>query len=306
MSILEFQNSSASLRLLASQRHLYTQAKHLQLWRVIGTIGLAAIAPLIYYLIPDSRAILAGIGGVWLLISRVVLEGIEAKRIKQAAKIQEQFDVELFKLPWNRVLVGNKLSPELISSADRGYTGDREKLKDWYADTGNVPYPLDVLLCQRANLVWDWRLRRHYACGISALTGLLFGLGVILAIATNLTLLDYLLALLIPSLAALLKGVEVARAHFKTAAEKEKIEREISVLWEAGLRDPISVSREQCRCIQDCIYVLRSKGPLVPDKWYTWLRDRYRVDMQSAVAELRTHAEHTWADDTQVSRTIAG
>jgi hypothetical protein len=296
MSILELQNSSTSLRLLASQRHLYTQAKHLQRWRVIGTIGLAAIAPLIYYLIPNSRAILAGVGGMWLLISRVILEGIEAKKIKQAAKIQEQFDVELFKLPWNRVLVGDRLSPELISSADKSYTGDREKLKDWYTDTGNVPYPLDVLLCQRANLVWDWRLRRHYAWGISALTALLFSLGIILAVATNLTLLDYLLALLIPSLAALLKGVEVARAHFKIAAEKEEIEREISLLWEAGLRNPTSVSREQCRCIQDCVYILRSKGPLVPDKWYIWLRDRYRVDMQSAVVELRTSAERALAD----------
>jgi len=296
MSIFELQNTSASLRLLASQRHLYTQAKHLQRWRVIGTIGLAAIAPLIYYLVPNSKAVLAGIGGVWLLVSRVVLEGIETKKIKQAAKIQEQFDVDLFKLPWNRVLVGNRLSPELISSADKSFTGDRERLKDWYADTGNVPYPLDVLLCQRANLVWDWRLRRHFAWGISILTTLLFGLGIVLAVATNLTLLDYLLALLIPSLAALLKGIEVARAHFKTAAEKERIEIEISVLWETGLKDPTSVSKEQCRRIQDCIYVLRSKGPLVPDQWYTWLRDRYQVDMQSAVAELKSSAERALAN----------
>ena len=294
------------MRLLAAQRHLYTQAKQLQRWRVAGTIGLAAIAPVMYYLIPDSKAGLAVSGGIWLLASRVILEGIEAKRIEQAAKIQEQFDVELFELPWNRVLVGNKLSPELINSADNSYSGDREELKDWYADTGSVPYPLDVLLCQRANLVWDWRLRRHYAWGISAMTALLLGLGIMLAVVTSLALLDYLLALFVPSLAALLRGVEVAKAHFKTATEKEKIEQEISEIWEAGLRDPTSVSREQCRRIQDCIYVLRSKGPLVPDEWYTWLRDRYQVDMQSAVAQLRTSAERALADDSQASGTIAG
>jgi hypothetical protein len=300
MSISESQNSPVNLQLLASQRHLYSQAKRLQRWRVIGTIGLAAIAPLVYYLIPNSRAVLAGIGGVWLLVSRVVLEGIEAKKMKQAATIQEQFDVGLFRLPWNHVLVGNRLSPELIVSADNSFTGDRENLKDWYADTGNVPYPLDALLCQRANLVWDWRLRRHCGLGISILTTLLFGLGVTLAIVTNLTLLDYLLALLMPSLAALLKGVEVARAHFRIAVDKERIEREISVLWEAALKNPTLVSREKCRHIQDCIYVLRSKGPLVPDQWYTWLRDRYQVDMKSAVAELRSRAEQALADSSQV------
>jgi hypothetical protein len=230
-----------------------------------------------------------------------VLEGIEAKTIRRAAAIQEQFDVALFKLPWNGVLVGNMLSPELIISADNSLTGDRENLKGWYADTSNVAYPLDVLLCQRASLVWDWRLRRHYAWGIAILTTLLFGLGVILAVATNLALLDYLLVFLIPSLAALLKGIEVVRAHFRIAGEKERIERAISVLWEAGLQDATSVSREECRHIQDCIYVLRRKSPLVPDQWYAWLRDTYRVDMKSAVAELKSDAEQALADSSQVA-----
>jgi len=172
----------------------------MQHWRVAGTVGLAAAAPLIYYLIPNSRATLAVIGGVWLVVSRAILEGIEAKKVKQAATIQEQFDVDLFNLPWNQVLVGDRVSPELVSSAAASFKGDREKLKGWYADTGNIPYPLGVLLCQRANLVWDWRLRRQYAWIVSILTVFLFSLGIVLAIVTNLTLLDYLLALLIPSL----------------------------------------------------------------------------------------------------------
>jgi len=297
MSIFEHQNSPAKLKLLAAQRHFYTQAKHLQRWRVLGTIGLAAIAPLIYYLLPESRMILAIIGGVWLIVSRFVLEDIEAKKIKQAATVQEQFDVGLFSLPWNEVLVGDRVSPELINSAAADFKGDTEKLKDWYADTGNIPYPLDVLLCQRSNLVWDWRLRRHYALIVSILTALLFGLGIALAISTNLTLLDYLLALLIPSLAALLNGVEVAKAHFKIAEEKERIEKKISAFWRSGLNNPSSITREQCRDVQDCIYTLRSKRPLVPDRWYAWLRDRYQIDMQSAVAQLKSAAEQTLEDE---------
>jgi len=296
-SIFERQNSPAKLNLLAAQRHLYTQAKHLQHWRVVGTVGVAAIAPLIYYLIPNSRAILAVIGGVWLVVSRVVLEGIEAKRVKQAATIQEQFDVDLLNLRWNQVLVGDRVSPELISSATANFKGDREKLKGWYADTGNIPYPLDVLLCQRANLVWDWRLRRHYAWIVSILTVFLFSSGIILAVATNLALLDYLLALLIPSLAALLNGVEAAKEHFKIAEEKERVEKVVSALWKSGLEKPSSISIEECRNVQDCIFALRSKRPLVPDRCYAWLRDRYQIDMQSAVAELKSCAEQALGED---------
>ena len=160
-----------------------------------------------------------------------------------------------------------------------------------------MPYPLDVLLCQRSNLVWDWRLRRHYAWVVSILTVFLFGLGIALAILTNMTVLDYLLALLVPSLPALLNGIEVAKAHFNIAEEKERIEKRVSAFWRSGLSDPSSVTREQCRDVQDCIYILRNKRPLVPDRWYDWLRDRYQIDMRSAVAELKSAAEQALGED---------
>jgi len=83
----------------------------------------------------------------------------------------------------------------------------------------------------------------------------------------------------------------------KEAEEKERIEKKVSAFWRAGLNNPSSVTREQCRDIQDCIYTLRSKRPLVPDRWHDWLRDRYQIDMQSAVAELKSAAEQTLEDE---------
>lgn len=291
MGISERQHSAANLKLLRAQRHLYTQAKRLQCWRMIGTIGLAAAAPLIYYLFPNSRTILAIIGGVWLIASRGVLEDVEAKQVKQAATVQEQFDVDLYGLAWNEVLVGDRVSPELINSAAADFKGDAENLGAWYADTGNIPYPLDVLLCQRSNLVWDWRLRRYYALMFCIFVAVLFSSEIIAAVWTKLTFLDYLLALLIPSLAALLNGLEIAKAHFRLAEEEKAFEQKVSALWRSGLDNPRSITIEQCRDIQDRIYTLRSARPLVPDILYAWLRDKYEFDMQSAVAELKSAVE---------------
>lgn len=297
MKISKLQNVPNSLNLLAAQRYLYTQAKNIQRWRVLGTVGLAGAAPFVLILFPNSKIIMAIIGGVWLLVSRVILENFEAKKIKQAANVQEQFDVSLFKLPWNHVLVGAKLSPELISSAEKAFSGNKEMLKNWYADTDGLPYPLDVLLCQRSNLVWDWRLRRHYAWIISLLTIILFSFGIAFAVVTNQTLLNYLLALFLPSLSALLKGIEVSKNHFEIASEKEKTEKQISAVWETGLNNPNSVSQEHCRDIQDFVYILRSKGPLVPDQWYNWLQKSYQVDMEAAVAKLKYEAEQAFTNN---------
>ena len=87
MSIFERQNSPANLQLLAAQRHLYAQAKKLQHWRMIGTVGIAAVAPLALLLVPGSKPFMAVIGGLWLLVSRLVFEGFESKKVKQAANV---------------------------------------------------------------------------------------------------------------------------------------------------------------------------------------------------------------------------
>ena len=286
VNIASEQNTADNLRLLVAQRHLYTRAKGLRRWRTFGSVGLAGVAPFILFFWPNLKSLMAFIGGFWTLIASLVGHA-ESKKKKEAATIQEQFDTELFELPWNHMLVGNKLTPELIHAATRDFKGSKNELRDWYSDPGSTPYPLNVLLCQRSNLVWDWRLRRHYGTAITVLTAVYFIFTIVFVIATKQTLLDYILGLFLPSLSAFLQGIEVAKAHFTTAKEQEDKEKESSSLWESGLENPDSVSQEDCRKIQDWIYLRRSTGPLVPDWWYKWLRDKYDIDMRLVVEELK-------------------
>jgi hypothetical protein len=304
MTIYEAQNLDANLKLLAAQRQLYGQAKRWQHWREAGTIVLAAIAPLIYYLSPNSRTILAFVGAAWLLISRLLLESVEKEKIKQAATIQEQFDTNLFALPWNRVLVGNKISPEIVNSAATSYKGDKQQLRNWYPDTSSMPYPLDVLICQRAGLVWDWRLRQHYAWIVIILTILVFSFGILVGIVTNSTLLTYFLALLIPSLAAIMSGVEIAKTQFSIAEEKKQVEKVASAAWNEELKNPNSVSKDLCRDIQDSIYLLRNKKYLISDILYEWLQRRYEFDMQAAAEEFKLEAEKKLRDSESPLRLL--
>ena len=231
------------------------------------------------------------IGGLWLLVSKLIFEDIEAGKIKSAAKIQEQFDINLFDLPWNAQISGNKVEPEIINSLARSFKGDKTKLENWYADAGNIPYPGDVILCQRASLVWDWRLRKHFAWGIGGITVFLFIFGIGLALITKQTLFDYFLALFLPSLSALLKGVEITRKHIMIANEKLNLEKRMLTTWSTFINNQDAVTKEQCRQIQDGIFILRSQGPLVPDKWYEWLKNKYQVDMESAILDLVNEAK---------------
>lgn len=273
------QNSVENLKLLKAQRQLYSEAKRFRYWRLRASIGLALTAPIILFFLPTRDSGLFAIGAILLGVDRLLFKRLEDTKVKQAATIQEELDTRLFDLPWNYVLVGDKVTPETVSLAAHRFKGGETKLQDWYPNTDNVPYPLDVLICQRVNLVWDWQLRRHYATLVAAVTALYLVFLVGFAIMVDNLLLDFLLGLLFPTLAAIIEGVEVSRDHFRIAREKEDTARKILDLWEQGLKDPNAVSQNDCRSIQDCVFLYRSGGPLVPDWWYDRLRDMYEIDM---------------------------
>lgn len=290
MTISVKQNEPQQLRLLAAQRYLYSQAKRFHLWRLGTAILLAALAPVLVFAWPDSRVIMAFLGAVGALLGKLVLQREEVRRTRQAANIQEQFDVAVFGLPWNRIRVGPKLTPELISAADRDFKGDRSQLKDWYVTSDQLSEDQAVLLCQRSNLVWDWRMRRQFAALIAVILIALGVLDLAIALITDMSLLDFLLALLFPTLPAFLQGTELVRGHWEIAEDKEGLEKVVCNMWEESLAEPSSVTLSDCRCIQDRIYELRCKSPLVPDQWYGLLRKWYQIDMAAAVSSMVAQA----------------
>ncbi|MGB8347656.1 MAG: S-4TM family putative pore-forming effector [Ktedonobacteraceae bacterium] len=289
--IAEQQNMPESIRLLVAQARLYTEAKRIRLLRLFVSAALAAAAPIITLFVPHSDVWLAGAGFVWMLTTYFPFRGRQLEKTKQAATIQEQLDTTLFTLPWNEVLVGSHVKPEIIYQAERTSKENSERFRNWYSDPGDLPYSLAVLLCQRANTVWDWRLRRHYAAGAAWLVAIVLLIDFLIGLLMRQSLSAFLFGLLIPTLPALQQGVETVLSHRESAAEKEELAQRIEALWEIGVRDPDVVRQDQLRQIQDRIYVLRKDGPLVPDRWYKWLQKNYQADMDKTVQELKAQAE---------------
>lgn len=279
---ISIQNNEENIRLLAAQKHLYTEAKNLHRWRITGAIILAAISPIITFFLPAFRPLLVIISGIYLILVWI-FKGTEITKVKQAATIQEQFDTELFKLPWNQMLVGEKLAPESIHAADREFSDDRRKLKDWYVDPGDIPYPLCVLVCQRENIVWDWKLRQKYWKAVVTVTIFWLAITIIISIVSKLSAYDFMVGLLFPSSPALIQGIDISKEHYEIAKEKESKAKEISTILDKNTN---SVTIEQCREIQNYIYFNR-KGPFVPDWYYNRLRDPIEKDTTSTVAEFK-------------------
>ena len=89
--------------------------------------------------------------------------------------------------------------------------------------------------------------------------------GIVAGIKAGQRLFAYVVALLIPSLPALFEGYRIVNEHREVTDEEERVGGDILDLWERGLHEPTTATIDECRRLQDCNYIKRSRGPLVPD-----------------------------------------
>jgi hypothetical protein len=262
------QNADSYIAMLAARFQLYRDAEWFWTARAGGATVLAVAGPFIAGSLPAYRIAIASLGVAFAIVSEALLRHLEVSKVRQAVLVQEQFDVEVYRLLWNRNLVGRRLMPELIVAASRRFLGDREKLRNWYPDTGNIDRLLAILLCQRLNMVWDVRQRRRFAALAVFATSGLFGAGVVAGLILRESLADYVLGILSPSISAYIIGAQISQQHWEIAASKESVEETINGLWGARMNDKSALTELDCRQVQDRIYMLRGRSPVLPDWLY--------------------------------------
>ncbi len=282
MSITSFQNNKESVALIAAQRNLYAEAKKLRTIRLLVSFGLAiVVAPITIILFPDYKVEVGVLSSIWIIVM-FLLNHFENRKIKYAATVQEQFDITVFSIDWNNFLVGNKISPEIIANAARKHKGGIEKLRNWYGNLDGIPQNVSVLLCQRSNLVWDWRLRRYFAWTIIICLLILIGLETTIAYYTGISKQEFILGLFLPSISAIIIGVREIIAHFEIAYGKEKLEGQLTTLLDQIIAQKGDVNNQKLRQIQDKIFDLRKKAALIPDWWHNILKEEFENDMQNS------------------------
>lgn len=285
MSIYKDQNSKEKIQLLSAYSAIYSQAKKIMGIRIIISILVTIGGILVAFLFPSTQIVVGSIGAAWSLISEMFLKSIEKQKIKKGATIQEEFDTSLFNLSWNQSLIGNKVAPEIIIAADREFNGDRQKLQYWYPNTKNAQRPLDVLLCQRSGVIWDWRLRQMYIILVVGSAILFLVVELLIAFVLDQSVINFFLTLFLPSSSLYLIAFEVFKDNYDLLSLRQKLEDKIAKLLSKG-KGAKTINLKVCRDIQDDLYRLRSKGALIPNWFYFLFRDSFETDMQKATKIL--------------------
>jgi hypothetical protein len=281
------QNAPDMVDLVCASSHHYRRAKQWRRLRVAGTIGLALLAPVITFWAPSIGPAVATAAGIWLFLARILIARLEDKQMQYAVTAQEQFDTELFALPWHHALAGKPLAHQDVTDAARHIDEEaRATKKDWYPNADAAAWPLNVVLCQQASAIWSRRSHGQYAEVLRGMVIAWFIAGVIMGWADGVSLAAYLVQLFLPSMPAFLDALELADAHQKASERKEKIEGMTSVLWARGLVDPASVTTEEVRQVQDHSYRQRRDNPQVAE-WHYQLHRKHEENAMRQATQRR-------------------
>lgn len=265
------QNEEDLIRLLKAQRVAYSSAKNYQ---VVDFISICiAIVPTFLILFElDYAKILAVVGVFWTIIS-IFSELYRIHQTKVGAVIQEQFDVELFNISWNKILVGEQIDIARIIELSRGYS--KQDLNDWYSKEIGVTlkHQIATLLCYKANAIWGMMQRKRFVNFILGATIVYYGGMILLSVFKNTGIYDFAV-LLAPSLPFLIYASSTVKSQKEIMNNYEVITRSVDNLIGRFIKKGEEPELGQLRQIQDLFFIQRIIPHKVPDWFYKLFRKK--------------------------------
>ncbi|MFI5835015.1 S-4TM family putative pore-forming effector [Micromonospora sp. NPDC051300] len=285
-SLLRRQTEPEMMALLRAMSVCHTRAQRLDALRTSASVAIAGAGALIAVTGVSATAVTA-LGALWAVVNALGLATWSRGQLRRAATIQEMFDVDLFRLPWNEVAAGDRVGAPEISRLDRAFRGTERYLRDYY-EIPDLPAPYDVLACQQQSLGWGARLRRRYAHAVLAAVAAWAALGVVYGVLAGLTVGHLLLAWFVPSLGALLLGVEIYRGQRDVAVDRDRATAAVHDHITAAVRDPAAAAALPvvARQVQDLLFRTRCTQTRVPNWFFRRFHAADRIDFQSTMAGL--------------------
>lgn len=277
--IANAQNTDSNLRVLLAQRKLYSTAKIWSSIRGFG-VGIVAIAAPILTAIWEEAALpMATVAASWFALNRLLFTHIEQRYVERAASAQEQFDTAIFGMPAIAVreprLVPEELRRLTSGRTRRNQRYSDESLKNWYPVRTDVDGGTAIAISQRANLVYSQTLLARNANLWAAILIAWFLVAFIIGIASNFSLLTFLLVVALPTLPPFLDAVDEWLRIRTARKQRRTIANEI----QDSISEDTPVSPDYLLTWQSQLFALRRDSPLVPDWLYWMLRSRTEDEM---------------------------
>lgn len=287
-TIAHDQDSAPFQRFLKARQRVYADATRYQVLQLLLTVMLPVGGAILAFRYPESRPYVALYGLIATGLDVMWIDRAQRRTLKVAAKISEEFDCGVLKMPWNVFVAGKREDAETVDAAVRRWNGTAQSIKDWY--TGIPAHAVHAkarIVCQRMNLQYDSSLRRKYGRYLIWTAGIA-GIGLIIGAAVkNMTMLDFaaVATTVSPAIFWALRE-QFRQSDAATANETLKGEAE-KFLEKMRTEDCEDLECEKrSREIQDAIFQRRVANPLIFPLVYKLMRNEFEQQAQAGAHAL--------------------
>ena len=298
--IPKIQNDEQQLDMLAAQHQIYSEAKILEIVRIILTIPVVAFwLILIAWWDFDLKIYAAYYGVVIAFFNSLGFTSWIDSLQKKGAKMKELFDCKVLELPWYDLKVGpNPDRDTIVKYSSKHYRKNSKKikLKDWYpVGVQKLQMPLARFVCQRSNLQWDAELRKFYTLVIAVAVGCLIVVVFLLGLWEGFTVEKLLMAIVLPLMPAIFWVIHQYKAHNASISRQQHLKEYVDKLWDDTLDGRISDTQLEIesRNLQNEIYEKRSNDPLIFSWIYKLRRNKQEEQMSKIVEKLLKEVEES-------------
>lgn len=283
------QNSTEFLLLLKAREGSYKTARWWQALQLIAAVLVPFLGGFAAMRWPDYKPLIAGYSLLIAILDTTIIDRCQRAAIKVSAKISEKFDCELLDMPRNPFVTGKDPDPEDIAAyASKIDPKQAEKLENWYPSVvDRAPIEVARLVCQRANLWYDKRVRSTYLNVLVALPIAYVSLLAGWALLTEASGANVVLSALAPaapilswSLRERIRQAEAIDANLSLNSEVEKA-------WSSllDLKTDTDKARSRSRQLQDGIFNRRASSPLPFPFIYKLIRKKSETLMNHGAEE---------------------
>jgi hypothetical protein len=285
------QNSERSLKHIAAWTHLYGRAKIVAGWQFFLSVPCALAMSLIALWWPEAKVVTTPLSLLFGWIDVLCLDRIQQHRKKTAAKMQEEFDCELFGLDWNAIRCSSPPETEQLNEAAEKFRRQNRKAnhRDWYpTEVGRLPLSLARLICQRAAAWWDMSQRRKYAGWLVAAVAVLVVGIIAISFAADQRVRDMVLSVYLPIAPAVIWAVRECIRQRDAVLSLEKLKSQIEHLFADAISGKRNFSEldQLSRYVQDMSFDGRSRNPLFFDFIFRHLRPDHELRMNEKAKEM--------------------
>jgi len=270
-TITKRQNSDVNIARLAAQRQFYRDEGNIETINAIFSV-----------IIPIALAVIQEVMTVWtwaktasccvsilMLGISIILSSAGKRRKKLAASIQQEFDIDVYQMPWDDKLFGERrnLNDEIADASKKLLKNEQEKksLYNWYTTAvESLPKNKAIAACQKENFNWDAGLRKRFRLFNIVLLSMVITVPIIVSLFMQLTV-EELLFKFIMMLPALKWSISNITGLNEDLNRMEPIERAVYSREEKSM--------DQLLLVQKDIFLNRKAALKIPDWFYKHFKD---------------------------------